>query len=195
MQSGSAAELEQRLIAIACESPWFVRALSAASKLGLASWCIGAGAVRNLVWDTLHGFPTPTPLTDVDVAYFDATSMESARDVQLQGQLGVILPGVPWEVSNQAAVHRWFEGYFGYPVAPLKSLEEAVGSWPEYATSVGISLAADNTLQVIAPHGLEDLFTLLIRHNPTRASVDTFRHRVAQKRFSERWPKVRVVNC
>jgi hypothetical protein len=191
----TAADLEQRLIAIARESSWFMRALSAASGLGLASWCIGAGAVRNLVWDALHEFQTPTPLTDVDLAYFDASSMESDRDAQLQARLNIILPDVPWEVSNQAAVHRWFEGYFGYPVAPLKSLHDAVGSWPEYATSVGISLASDNTLRVIAPHGLDDLFSMLIRHNPVRASSDTFQQRVAQKRFSQRWPKVRVVGC
>src|ERR1035437_6760095 len=189
----TAADLEQRLIAIARESSWFMRALSAASELGLASWCIGAGAVRNLVWDALHEFQTPTPLTDVDLAYFDASSMESDRDAQLQARLNIILPNVPWEVSNQAAVHRWFEGYFGYPVAPLKSLHDAVGSWPEYATAVGISLASDNTLRVIAPHGLDDLFSMLIRHNPVRTSSDTFQQRVAQKRFSQRWPKVRVV--
>ena len=33
--------------------------------------CIGAGALRNLVWDALHGQPR-SGLADVDLAYFCA---------------------------------------------------------------------------------------------------------------------------
>lgn len=102
---------------------------------------------------------------------------------------------MPWEVTNQAGVHLWFEAYFGYAVAPLTSLEEAVASWPEYATSVGVRLEADDSLTVIAPHGLDDLFDLVVRRNPVRVSVETYRERVAQKRYAERWPKVTVVPC
>lgn len=39
-------------------------ALRSVRALGLGSWCIGAGAIRNLVWDTLHGF-APTVSEDV----------------------------------------------------------------------------------------------------------------------------------
>ena len=44
-----------QLCAIARASPPLMQALAAARDLGLASWCIGAGAVRNRVWDHLHG--------------------------------------------------------------------------------------------------------------------------------------------
>ncbi len=104
-------------------------------------------------------------------------------------------PGVPWEVTNQAAVHHWFESYFGHAVEPLTSLEEAVASWPEYATSVGLRLEADDAISVIAPLGLEDLFACVVRRNPSRVSVDTYRQRIEQKRYALRWPKVRVVAC
>lgn len=187
------AELRERLVAIVRESAWFMSALSAVRELGLSSWCIGAGAVRNLVWDRLHGFETPSALSDVDVAYFDAADLSAERDTELQNRLNRQLPGVPWEVTNQAAVHHWFEGHFGHPVEPLASLHEAVASWPEYTTAVGVTLLADNAIDVIAPHGLNDLFALVVRRNPTRVSVDTYRQRVAQKRYAERWPKVRVV--
>jgi hypothetical protein len=78
-------------------------------------------------------------------------------------------------VTNQAAVHLWFERYFGHAVPPLASLEEAVASWPEYATCVGLRLEANDAITVIAPHGLEDLFGLLVRRNPVRVSVETYR--------------------
>lgn len=185
--------LQHRLIAIARESAWFMSALSAVRQLGLSGWCIGAGAVRNLVWDALHQRPQPSALPDVDVAYFDAAELSPERDAQLQAALSAILPGVPWEVTNQAAVHLWFEGCFGHAVPALSSLEEAVASWPEYATAVGLRLEEDDSLSVIAPHGLDDLFGLVVRRNPARVSVETYRERVAQKRYAERWPLVRVV--
>ena len=46
-----------RVTALVREAPWFMAALRAGRALGLAQWCIGAGALRNLVWDALHGQP------------------------------------------------------------------------------------------------------------------------------------------
>ena len=54
-------ELEERLCHIARSSTWFMAALKAVRDLELPSWCIGAGAVRNLVWDALHDYSTPPP--------------------------------------------------------------------------------------------------------------------------------------
>ena len=47
-------------------------ALRAVRSLGLRSWCIGAGAIRSLVWDVLHGFDRRSAVEDLDVVYFDA---------------------------------------------------------------------------------------------------------------------------
>ena len=168
-------------------------ALAAVRELNLDSWCIGAGAVRNLVWDSLHGFATPSALSDVDVAYFDSSNLSPERDAELQRTLNKRLADVPWEVTNQASVHLWFESYFGHPVAPLISLTEAIGTWPEYATSVGLTLLPNDAIEVIAPHGLDDLFDMVVRRNPTRVSIETYRQRVIEKRYAERWPKVTVL--
>lgn len=168
-------------------------ALKAVRELGLSSWCIGAGAVRNLVWDALHELPAPSALNDIDVAYFDPSDASQTRDAALRERLCAIRPNLPWEVTNQAGVHLWFEGYFGHAVPPLRSLEDAVASWPEYATSVGVTLREDNKLEIISPHGLDDLFAMIVRRNPARVSVETYRERVAQKRYMERWPHVTVL--
>ncbi|AUH52733.1 hypothetical protein CXB49_19025 [Chromobacterium sp. ATCC 53434] len=184
-----------RLEALVRDAPWLMRALRAARGLGLADWCIGAGAVRSLVWDVLHGFvSTPSALSDIDLVYFDAEDLSPDREAALQRRLASEAPDLPWEVTNQAAVHLWFAGHFGYAVEPLPSLEAAVATWPEYATSVGVALNADDSLWVIAPHGLDDLFGMTIRRNPARASADVYRQRVAQKRYRERWPRVTVVD-
>ena len=168
-------------------------ALRTVQTLQLTSWCIGAGAVRNLVWDDLSGKGEPSVLTDVDVAYFDAADMASERDQQLQRTLTALRREVPWEVTNQAGVHLWFADYFGHPVEPVNTLIEAVATWPEYATSVGLSMNDAGALEVIAPLGLDDLFSMTVRHNPARASVANYQARVAQKKYRERWPGVTII--
>lgn len=140
-------------------------ALRAVRSLGLRSWCIGAGAIRSLVWDTLHGFDRRSAVEDLDVVYFDVEASPE-HDAGLENQLRSAMPGFNWEVTNQAAVHRWFAAALGQVVPPLASLEEGVATWPEFATCVGVWLNEDGSLGVVAPHGLDDLFALRVRHNP-----------------------------
>lgn len=185
--------LEQRLAALVRSSAELMAALSAARSLGLGSWCIGAGAVRTLVWDALHGHAIPTPLADVDLVYFDADAPPQ-RDSELEARLRTAMPSLTWEVTNQVHVHTWFMREFGREVAPLLSLEDGVATWPEYATCVGVSLEDGDAIRVIAPHGLEDLFALRVRHNPARADIDTYRRRVTSKRFAQRWPLLAIAS-
>jgi hypothetical protein len=149
--------------------------------------------VRNLVWDSLHQFGEPSALADIDVAYFDDTELSKERDTLMQSRLVNIHPQLPWDVTNQAAVHTWYEAAFGFAVPALRSLEEAVASWPEYATSVGLTLRPDDSIKIFAPYGLGDLFDMVVRWNPLRADVETYRKRVEQKRYRERWPQVVIV--
>lgn len=180
-----------RVAAIVRAAPWFMDALRAGRSLGLAQWCIGAGALRTLVWDTLHGLP-PSTLADVDLAYFCPADLSPERDAALQRRLAEQRPELPWEVTNQAGVHLWFEAHFGHAVEPLHSLDEAIATWPEPATAVGVWLDDRDALHVIAPHGLGDLLGMRVRRNPLRVSEQTFRERCAAKRYSVRWPRVVV---
>ena len=187
-----AARLEGELIGLVRDSAPVMRALVAVRTLGLASWCIGAGAVRGLVWDRLQGRRSPTPVADVDVVHFDPTEPSSDSDRRLEARLSDRLPGVAWEVVNQAFVHRWLR-IEGREPEPFGSLHEAVGSWPETATCVGVWLDESDRFHVVAPLGLRDLFGQVVRWNPRRVGAAVFRERVARKRFAELWPGVRVV--
>lgn len=154
-------------------------------------WAIGAGAVRNLVWDRLTGRRNPP--ADVDLAYFDGLGRLDPR--KLEACLLRRAPGVRWDVKDQALVHTWYERAFGFPVEPLASLEDAVATWPERCTCVAVRLLADGSLAVIAPYGLADLFGLVLRRNPRRVTEKIFEDRLRRKRIEERWPEVRVVDA
>jgi hypothetical protein len=195
MHTPQRSQHHENLVQIVQASQWFMPALRAVQSLNLDSWCIGAGSVRNLVWDHLHKYNEPSALADVDVAYFDPTDPRREAEAEVQAALESRAPTLPWEVTNQALVHLWFEDHFGHAVGPLASLEEAVASWPEYATSVGVYLGGNGSVEIIAPYGLEDLFALRVQRNPARVSPETYRQRVEQKQYAKRWPRVSVVPC
>ena len=150
--------------------------------------------LRDLVWDRLHGQSRPAPPRDVDLAFFDPTRLDRARDAEVEQALAARLPGVPWDAKNQAAVHTWYGRVFGVrPVAPLRSAADGVATWPETATAVAVRLLDDDRLLVVAPCGLEDLFGLVCRRNPRRVTVDHYHRRLHDKRIAERWPRVEIV--
>ncbi|WOB06902.1 nucleotidyltransferase family protein [Piscinibacter gummiphilus] len=172
-----------------------MRALKAARSLGLPSWCIGAGVVRNLVWDHLHGFKAETPAEDIDFVFFEPNNLSPELERHLEVRLSRAEPSFNWEAVNQAAVHTWLKPQAAQEARPFRSLAEGVASWPEVATCVGISLTGEEKIEVIAPHGLTDLFEMVVRWNPTRVPTLVYEERVAKKRFAHRWPRVKVLAC
>ncbi len=152
---------------------------------------IGAGAIRDVVWDRMSGIAVHDAVKDIDVVYFDEPWTGGEPDAELQRGLAQLRPDVEWEVTNQAGVHVWYQDVFGSDVAPFTNLEEAVASWPEYATVIAVRVE-NKAFDVIAPHGLDDLLEMRIRRNPVRVTEEEYRRRIARKKHSERWPNVNV---
>ncbi len=172
----------------------FMRILHVVADVNPPNWAVGAGVVRDIVWDHHHGYVIPTRHRDVDVAFFDPTDLSPEYDRRVTIELVRRLPDIVWDAKNQAAVHTWYEARFGTAVDPLTSVEDAVGTWPETATAVAVRLRSNDELEVVAPCGLSDLLAMLLRRNPRRASLELFRRRVADKRITERWPHVHVID-
>jgi hypothetical protein len=81
---------------------------------------------------------------------------------------------------------------FGVAVEPFNSTAEAVATFPETASCVGLRLRGER-LEIVAPYGLDDLFDLVCRHNPTRVPAAFYTQRVEEKGWRERWPRLTVV--
>jgi len=161
-------------------------ALEQAATLSLPQWCLGAGFVRNLVWDRLHGYSTPTPLNDIDLVYFDATDCEPARDAELEQQLAR-QSDLPFSVKNQARMH------LRSGRAPFSSCEDALSYWVEVETAVAVGLNDDGCFRLIAPLGLEALFALQLTHNPRHGNTAEFQQRVEGKDWLRRWPRLKLI--
>jgi len=182
-------DLEQRLESIVRGTPWLLRALDIVRSLRLPNWYLAAGSIRNTVWDALHGLTSSEPASDLDVIYFDAVKLNHGAEAILRDAV----PEYSWEVTNQANVHHWQSRAAAREIPAYGSISAAMASWPETATAVGVRLIDGETMEFIAPHGLADLFSLIVRPSPFVADLDAYSSRLRQKAWHLRWPRLRVV--
>lgn len=164
----------------------FARVLAAAATIVPDDGWIGAGFVRNAVWDHLHGRPPALVAgSDVDVVYCDPADATCARDLAIEARLVAAHPDVPWSVHNQARMHV----ANGDP--PYRDVADAIACWPETATAVAARLR-DGRVEMLAPHGVDDLLGLIVRPTPAFAGkMDVFDARQAAKNWRSRWPLLR----
>lgn len=167
---------------------WRMEVLRAVRALGLPDWAIGGGFVRSRVWDWLCGDSRATVPTDIDVLYFDRGNLDPARETELEQRLNAVI-AAPWSVTNQARMHIDNEE------APYASTEDALRHWLETPTAVAVRLSADDRIGLLAPWGLDDLFTMTVRPTPSgRDKMDIYRRRIAAKDWCATWPSVRIVD-
>jgi hypothetical protein len=164
--------------------------LTAVSELGLDDCWIGAGLIRNAVWNHLHDLPTQAVSgSDVDVVYCDPGHATEARDLALEAQLLGKIPDVPWSVCNQARMH------VGNGNPPYRDVADAIRCWPETATAIA-ARAVGGRVEVLAPHGVADLLGLIVRPTPTfMHKLLVYRARLTKKDWARRWPKLQFVDC
>lgn len=165
-----------------------MRVLRAARLLHLPDWWIGAGFVRNKIWDVLSG-NTQTPPGDIDVVYFDPSDLSEETEQMHQNRLEEILPTGKWSVTNQARMHTQNGD------EPYTSSLDAIAHWPETATAVAVTLDDANRVRFEAPLGSDDLLNLVIRPSPTFAQrPDAFHVRLAKKMWEKKWPNIQIIS-
>lgn len=170
----------RRVAALLAACPGHVDALQALALAGPRGAWIGAGFVRNAVWDALSGVtPDVAGLADLDVVHLDAASPDSMFEAALRA----VRPRLRWSVTNQVGMAAWHDH------APYPDLAAAMRRWPETATAVAAQLRAGR-IEILAPHGVADLLDLVLR-TPPGGSRDAMLARVAAKGWHARWPGLR----
>lgn len=166
--------------------PLRCRALETVAALDLPDCWIGAGFVRDALWDYLHDHNVTAPIGDVDVIWYDSASPQSDLDRAIEEELRNAMPGLLWSVKNQARMH------LRNGDAPYTSAADAMQNWPETATAVAARLDSLGSIEISAPLGLGDLFALRLRPTPRfqAGKLPIFFERVSAKRWKDRYPKL-----
>jgi hypothetical protein len=152
-----------------------------------------AGAIYNLVWNRLTGRPDLNGINDIDVFYFDDSDLSyEAEDVVIKrlDRRFAHLP-LPVQVRNQARVHLWCPQKFGVAFEPLTSSAEMLRRYASKTHSVGARLEADDSLTIVAPFGLDDIFSFRIV--PNRALMNKPAHDAKGARAKGVWPELTVL--
>jgi hypothetical protein len=168
--------------------PTMMARLQSVAAHGPAGAWIGAGFLRNAVWDALTGRdPDAIAPANLDVVFHDVTDTSAARDAAAEARLKAAAPAVPWSVTNQARMHA----RHGHP--PYQDLADALAHWPETATAIAARLGPGG-VEILAPHGLADLLALVARPTPAhRARPSAMMARIAAKGWAMRWPALQVL--
>ena len=95
-----------------------------------------------------------------------------------------VLPAIPWSVHNQARM------YERNADQPYLDCEHAISFYPETATAIAARIR-DGKVQLIAPHGIDDLLNLIVRPTPAfRRNIAVYQQRLTAKNWAQRWPRL-----
>lgn len=188
----SAIQLEALRTIIGAQ-PVLMLVLEALRAMDLNDHLLVAGAIYNTVWNALTGRDALTGINDIDVSYFDDSDLGWDAEDRVIKALDARLVGLPLpvQVRNQARVHLWFEQKFGMPFAPLRSSAEMLGRYASKTHAVGTRLDAGGQLEIVAPFGLDDLFSF--RMVPNRVLDNRLPHRRKAARAKEIWPELSII--
>ncbi len=163
-----------------------MRCLEAARSLMLPDWFIGAGFLRNAIWDHLHQRPGTTPLNDVDLVYFDPDDARQESEQGFEAGLKTLCPEVTWEVRNQARMH------LKHGLRPFQNTSDGIAHWVETQTCVGVRLTMKNRLSFTAPYGLEENWSLRVSMCTRNPRAALFTQRVKDKLWQALWPRLQI---
>jgi uncharacterized protein len=164
-----------------------------AAKLDLPGWYLTAGCLFQTVWNVVSGRPPAEGIRDYDLFYFDDSDLGwDAENEVIQAGHRVFddLP-TPVEIRNEARVHLWYEDHFGVPCEPHTSTEAAIDSFAATTCCLGVRLDGADRWRVYAPHGLADVFNLVVRPNPVLAPRAVYEAKA--RRWREHWPELTVL--
>jgi hypothetical protein len=170
-----------------------VEVLARAAALKLPGWYLTAGCVFQTVWNVVTDRPPTANIKDYDLFYFDDSdlSWDAENEVIQLGRAAFHDLRVDVEIRNQARVHLWYEHRFGVPCAPHTSTEAAIDSFAATTCCLGIRLNEDGERRVYAPHGLADVFNLIVRPNPVLAPRSIYETKA--RRWRQHWPELTVL--
>jgi len=193
LANASADEKRAFVIKSVLADPVAAEVLKRAHQLDLPDWALIAGAVYQAVWNELTGRAPGFGVNDYDLAYFDGDDLTETSENAVVARAAEVFAGITPEVEvcNQARVHIWFNRKFGTNRPALTSTEEAVRQFASTTHAVAIRLTREGRPELIAPYGLDGLFSLHVQPMPDISTPDHWNAKIARQK--EQWPEIEFI--
>ncbi|HTV69545.1 MAG TPA: nucleotidyltransferase family protein [Rhizobiaceae bacterium] len=186
------AEQQRVFLEIVWADPIVQPALIAARDLDLPGWFIVSGVLYNAVWNALTGKPPGHGTKDIDLFYFDAGDLSYEAEDRVIEHAAPRFAHVPLpvEVRNQARVHLWYPQKFGRPCPRYENSAQSISYFASKTHAVGVRLEANDVLHLVAPFGLDHIFSFRIV--PNHALDNAATHAEKGERAKRMWPEIIV---
>jgi hypothetical protein len=144
------------------------------------------------VWNHLAGRPSGHGVKDIDLFYFDVTDLSWEAEDAVIRTAAALFDGLPApvEIRNEARVHLWFEERFGQPYPQLRSSAQALEYFAARSHAVGLRLDAADRPELVAPFGLDDIFSFRLTPNRVLDNRRTYGEKAIRARRN--WPQIAV---
>lgn len=182
----------QALETIIRTTPVLLDVLVRLRSLDLPDAWLTSGAIYNSVWNHLTGRPTLTGIKDFDVIYFDDSDVGYAAEDAVIARAAEAFTDcpVPIEVRNQARVHLWYPARFGSAYPQLANATQSLDYYASQTHAVAVRLRDGGELDIVAPFGLDLMFSFRVA--PNRALDNRETHEKKAARIRAVWPEVAV---
>lgn len=189
--------LDEQLVALKAalsSNDVLLEVLERTAGLGLPGWYLTAGCLFQTVWNAVTDRAPTYGIKDYDVFYFDDGDLSwEAEDAAIRaGRAAFAGLTADVEIRNEARVHLWYAEKFGVPCAPHTSAESAIDCFAATTCCLGVRLEPGGGWRVYAPHGLSDVFNLVVRPNPVLAPREVYETKSA--RWRQAWPELTVLD-
>jgi hypothetical protein len=160
--------------------------------LGLKDAWLVAGAVVQTVWNVRTGRSPDYGIRDYDIFYFDSDISFAAEDAAIRGVAAAMSDVCDRvEPRNQARVHLWYPQKFRAPYPPLSCATEGIDRFLARVSQVGVQWTEEG-YAVYAPHGLDDIATMVVRPNPSsNFCAEIYDAKAAG--WKGRWPELTIL--
>ncbi|GAB1644416.1 nucleotidyltransferase family protein [Krasilnikovia sp. MM14-A1259] len=167
--------------------------MSRAASLKVPGWYVTAGCLFQTVWNVVTDRPPTSGIKDYDVFYFESSDLSWDAEDEVIKTAQRTFAGLPAdvEVRNEARVHLWYEQKFGVPCPAYESAESAINSFAATTCCLGVRLETNGRWRIYAPHGLSDVFNMVLRPNPVLAPREVYETKA--ERWLQQWPELTVL--
>lgn len=179
------------LLDMVTDCPPLYQAFRGLRDMNLPDCWVVSGAIYNQVWNALSGRPNLYGVKDIDIFYFDPDTSYEAEDRIIRRAKPFFPDQPPVEIRNQARVHLWYEHHFGEAYPALGKSTDAIDRFASKTHCIGLRLRKDDTFDIYAPFGLNDIFSFRVTPNPVQNNRKT--HERKSRRQKKLWPELEIV--